>query len=212
VEKKQESSMKKSARKSAIQKSAGRKPSFRTVAPRQTAAVKKTGRLAVKMLMEDHEKVKKLFSKFESLKKQNAGPDEKAEIVRAACAALSLHDRLETEIFYPAIRPAIRDNDIMDEAEVEHDGVRALIAQLSRMKSDDDLYDARFTVLAEQVRHHVREEESIMFAEARKAAIDLDALGREMARRKREFETDAEQSPFGIMPTPVVERGVARLH
>jgi len=94
---------------------------------------------------------------------------------------------VEEEIFYPAVREAIGDGDLLDEAAVEHGSAKALIARLEGMEPGDDCYDATVTVLGEYVRHHVREEQREMFPEARKAAIDLKALGAQIAARKAEL-------------------------
>jgi hypothetical protein len=95
--------------------------------------------------------------------------------------------KVEEEIFYPAVRAAIDDDDLMDEADVEHAGARELIAQLEDMEPGDDHYDAKVTVLGENVDHHVKEEQDEMFPKARKAKLDLAALGAAMLERKREL-------------------------
>ena len=135
------------------------------------------------MLMTDHKKVKKLFSKFDKLKEQG-GDEDKSAIVDKICSELKIHAELEEEIFYPAVREAIEDSDLMDEALVEHAGAKNLIAQLEDANPDDDLYDAKVTVLGEQINHHVKEEEGEMFPKAKKAKVDTKALGATMHKRK----------------------------
>jgi hemerythrin superfamily protein len=138
---------------------------------------------AIAMLMGDHKKVKKLFAEFDKLKEQGSD-DEKSAIVEQICNELKIHTELEEEIFYPAVRKAIDDADLMDEALVEHAGAKELIAQLEEASPDDDLYDAKVTVLGEQIEHHVKEEEGDMFPKAKKANVDTEALGARMLKRK----------------------------
>jgi hemerythrin superfamily protein len=138
---------------------------------------------AIAMLMADHKKVKKLFADFDKLKDEGSDED-KAAIVDQICNELKIHTELEEEIFYPAVRKAIDDSDLMDEALVEHAGAKDLIAQLEGASPDDDLYDAKVTVLGEQIDHHVKEEEGDMFPKAKKAKVDTEALGATMLKRK----------------------------
>ena len=138
---------------------------------------------AIAMLMADHKKVKKLFSDFDKLKEEGSDED-KSVIVNQICNELKIHTALEEEIFYPAVRKAIDDSDLMDEALVEHAGAKDLIAQLEDASPDDDLYDAKVTVLGEQIDHHVKEEEGEMFPQAKKAKVDTKALGATMLKRK----------------------------
>jgi hemerythrin superfamily protein len=138
---------------------------------------------AIAMLMADHKKVKKLFSDFDKLKEEG-GDENKSAIVNQICNELKIHTELEERIFYPAVRKAIDDSDLMDEALVEHAGAKELIAQLEDASPDDDLYDAKVTVLSEQIDHHVKEEEGQMFPKAKKANLDTEALGATMLKRK----------------------------
>ncbi len=144
---------------------------------------------AIGMLMADHKKVKKLFADFKKLKEEG-GSDEKATLVDQICTELQVHTALEEEIFYPAVRNAIDDADLMDEALVEHAGAKNLIAQLEEMSTEDDLYDAKVTVLSEQIEHHVREEEGDMFKKARKTDLDMSTLGAKMLKRKQALMTE----------------------
>jgi hemerythrin superfamily protein len=138
---------------------------------------------AIALLMADHKRVKKLFSDFDKLKEEGSDED-KAAIVDQICSELKIHTELEEEIFYPAVRKAIDDSDLMDEALVEHAGAKDLIAQLEDASPEDDLYDAKVTVLGEQIDHHVKEEEGNMFPKAKKAKVDTEALGATMLKRK----------------------------
>ncbi|MDP9087585.1 MAG: hemerythrin domain-containing protein [Pseudomonadota bacterium] len=138
---------------------------------------------AITMLTADHKKVKKLFSDFDKLK-QNGSDEEKSAVVEQICNELTIHAELEEEIFYPAVREAIDEGDLMDEALVEHAGAKDLIAQLQDMDPEDDLYDAKVTVLGEQINHHVGEEEGEMFPKAKKSGVDTEALANQMLQRK----------------------------
>jgi len=140
---------------------------------------------ALAMLKADHDKVKKMFKDFEKLEANES--EEKAQLVRQACAELKVHTQLENEIVYPAVREAIEEDDLMDEALVEHQAAEELISQLEQMEPGDEMYDAKFTVLGEYVRHHVKEEQGEMFPEAKKSKLDLAALGERMRARKDEL-------------------------
>lgn len=142
---------------------------------------------AIDLLIKDHKDVKTLFKKFEGLSDRSRVGKE--NIVEQICHALTVHMHLEEEIFYPAVRKEIKDEDLMDEAIVEHAAAKDLIEQLLKMDAGDELYDAKVKVLSEQIEHHVREEEDDMFPKVRKAKIDLAALGVEMHASKEELET-----------------------
>lgn len=140
---------------------------------------------ALAMLKADHDKVKKMFKVFEKLNSDET--EEKAQLVKQACAELKVHTQLENEIVYPAVREAIDDDDLMDEALVEHEAAEELISQLEQMQPGHEMYDAKFTVLGEYVNHHIAEEQKEMFPAAKKAKIDLAALGEQMLARKQEL-------------------------
>jgi len=144
---------------------------------------------AFALLTSDHKLVKSLFKEFESLKDEG-DDDRKAALVEAICNELTVHAQVEEEIFYPALREAIDDEDLMDEADVEHASAKQLIAQLEQLQVGGDHYDAMVTVLGEYIDHHVKEEEGEMFSKARKADIDSAALGEEMAVRKAELKEE----------------------
>lgn len=145
---------------------------------------------AIALLKADHAEVKKMFKRFERMKEEG-GDDEKGELAGRICAALTVHAQIEEEIFYPAVRGAIDDEDLMDEAEVEHSGAKSLISQIESMQPGDPLYDAKVTVLGEQVDHHIKEEEGEMFTQVRESELDLEELGVEMMTRKGELEATA---------------------
>lgn len=149
-----------------------------------------TGTDAITLLTQDHKAVQKIFKEFDKLKQNGGNDEEKSELVTRACQELTVHAQIEEEIFYPAVRAAIEDEDLMDEAEVEHGTAKELIAQLESMEPGNDLYDARFTVLGEYINHHVKEEQDEMFPKARKAKVDLKALGEELLTRKQELRAE----------------------
>ncbi len=138
---------------------------------------------AITLLETDHREVEDLFDQFDSA----AGDGAKASIAQRICLALKIHAQIEEELFYPAARDKTGDNDLVDEAVVEHMGAKTLIAQIEAMKPGQPLYDAKVKVLSEQVRHHVEEEEGELFPEVRETRIDLDALGAKLAARKAEL-------------------------
>ncbi len=116
------------------------------------------------------------------------GPDEmkaKGECVAEICRELRVHARVEEDIFYPAVRAALKENELLDEAEVEHDVARELMEQLESMRPGDDLYDATVTVLAEYVEHHIKEEQDEMFPKVRQAKVDTVDLGDAIAQHKQ---------------------------
>lgn len=142
---------------------------------------------AIALLTEDHKKVKKMFTDFDKLMQSDGKEEEKGMLVAEICKELTVHTRIEEEIFYPAVREAIDDDDLMDEADVEHSGAKDLIAQLEKMQPGDDHYDAKVTVLGENIDHHVKEEQEEMFPKAKKAKLDLADLGAQMLERQQEL-------------------------
>ena len=150
---------------------------------------------AIALLKADHRKVEELFEEYES-SKDEAEDDAKAELVAKICLELTIHATLEEEIFYPAAREALdeEDADMLDEAEVEHTSVKVLIADLAEMQPSDQLYDAKVKVLSEYVKHHVQEEEGEIFPSVRESEVDLAALGEEVTTRKQELLDEYQQS------------------
>jgi len=148
------------------------------------------GQDAFALLTADHKAVKTLFKQFESLGEADETEVQKATLVEKICNEIRIHAQIEEEIFYPAVRAAIDDDDVMDEADVEHASAKDLIAQIEQMAPGDDHYDAKVTVLGEYIDHHVKEEEGEMFPKARKADIDGTALGEELLARKSELKAE----------------------
>jgi len=152
---------------------------------------------AVALLKEDHRTVEDLFSQFEKA----SGEGRKQKLATQICLELSVHAKIEEEIFYPACEGKVEE-DLLKEAYVEHDGAKLLIAEILAGEPSDEFYDAKVTVLQEQIEHHVKEEEQRLeglFAQARKADLDMDALGEQLAVRKQELT--AEYQANGI-PEP----------
>jgi hemerythrin superfamily protein len=143
---------------------------------------------AIKLLIADHKEVKALFKDYEKLVDDEADSADKQQLAEQICVMLTAHATVEEEIFYPAAREALgEEEDLVDEATVEHASAKDLIAQIQASSPDDDLYDAKVTVLGEYIDHHVKEEENEMFPKLKKADIDLAALGEEIAVRKEEL-------------------------
>jgi hypothetical protein len=135
---------------------------------------------ACALLKKDHDTVKELFDQFE----KSEGRRARKKIVDQALTELKVHAAIEEEIFYPAVRKPVG-KDIMNEADEEHHVAKVLIAELESMDGQEDHYDAKFMVLAENVRHHIKEEEGEMFGKVKDTAIDFEALSKEMLRRKK---------------------------
>jgi hypothetical protein len=137
---------------------------------------------AVSLLKADHKKVKALFTQFENAENRR----EKKKIVAAALVELKLHAAIEEEIFYVAVRRTVG-KDVMNEADEEHHIAKILIAELESMDGSESHYDAKFTVLAENVRHHIKEEESEMLPKAQTMKLNFEKLGAQMAERKQQL-------------------------
>ena len=151
---------------------------------------------AVALLKSDHRAVEELFARFENVK----GKAAKAKIARQVCMELMVHATCEEEIFYPAVRDFV-DEETHDEAYVEHDGAKVLIAEILRGSPEDEFYDAKVKVLSEMIKHHVKEEEQRdgLFAQAKKGDVDMRALGQQLAARKMQLTAEFKRN--GI-PTP----------
>ena len=145
---------------------------------------------ATHVLANDHRIVEDLFSKYAAA----SGKDAKARIAQEICRELKIHAQIEEEIFYPALEGKV-DEDLLKEAYVEHDGAKLLINEIAAGGPEEEFYDAKVTVLKEEIEHHVREEEKErdnMFQQARAADVDLNALGEQLMARKKELMKLAE--------------------
>ncbi len=143
---------------------------------------------AITLLKEDHKKVKDIFEQFEKAKSD----DKKHELAEQALKELEIHTVIEEEIFYPAAREALGEegSDILDESEEEHRVAKTLVEDLKQNHQNDEHFEAKFTVLAENVRHHIKEEEGEMFPDIRETDLDLKMLGEQMMARKQELMSD----------------------
>ena len=141
---------------------------------------------AIALLKEDHRTVEELFKQFENAR----GDGRKEKLAQQICLELSVHAAIEEEIFYPACEGKVEE-DLLKESYVEHDAAKVMIAEImAGQGSDDEFFDSKVKVLQEEIEHHVEEEEKRMeglFAQARKAELDLDALGEQLAARKQEL-------------------------
>jgi len=153
---------------------------------------------AIALLKADHRKVEQLFEKFESAR----GAEQKQHLAEQICTELTVHTIIEEEIFYPACKEKIEDDDLVEEAFVEHDGAKVLVAELEAGSPDEEFYDAKVSVLSEMIKHHVKEEEKRsegLFAKAREAGLDMEELGARMKSRKEQL---MEQFKTGGLPPP----------
>ena len=148
---------------------------------------------AIALLKDDHRKVEDLFAQFEKA----SGDGRKEKLASQICLELSVHAAIEEEIFYPACEGKV-DEDLLKESYVEHDAAKVMIAEISSGKGEtDEFFDSKVKVLQEEIEHHVEEEEKRLeglFAQARKAGLDMDALGEQLAARKLELLTTYEAS------------------
>ena len=150
---------------------------------------------AVALLKADHREVEALFKEFTKTEART----HKLQLAQNICSSLRVHTAIEEEIFYPAFLAATRATEIHDEAQVEHDGAKKLIAEIEGAKPGDPLFDARVKVLSEMIKHHVREEERFggMFSKARRSKLDLDALGDRLQARKKELMASPAKRAIG---------------
>ena len=164
----------------ATKKKSTRKQSSGGKSPTSTI---KVGPDAVKLLKDDHAKVKGLFADFEHARTDQ----QKVKLATSICQELTVHTTVEEELFYPAARAALDDDDMLDEADVEHQSAKELISQIESGKPGQDMWEAKVKVLGEYINHHVKEEETEMFPAVRKTDVDLKALGAQIQARKQEL-------------------------
>jgi hemerythrin superfamily protein len=155
----------------------------------------RAGKDACDLLDADHRAVKKLFKEYEELtqSRSRTAAQKKMDLARQICHELTVHAQIEEEIFYPAVRAALKDTDALDEAEVEHQSAKDLIAQIEAESEADEKFDAKVKVLGEYIDHHVKEERNEIFPKARAARkLDLVAMREELAQRKEELMAEME--------------------
>ena len=139
---------------------------------------------ATALLKADHRRVSELFDQYEHTR----SPAKKKTLVASICMELGIHAKAEEEIFYPAVKAALKDKEMVPEAIVEHASLKELMAQVEGKEPDGEMFDAKIKVLSEYVKHHVKEEETEMFPKARKTKLDMKALGAQIAARKDELK------------------------
>lgn len=180
-------------RKSATRKTTQRKStaSRRAVPPAIARAAREMSKMmegqsapsdAIALLEKDHREVEAMFEKFETLESKA----EKGQLAAKICLALTVHTMIEEELLYPPAHDEIEE-DVVDEAIVEHNGAKQLIAEIEAMKPSEHLYDAKVKVLSEYIKHHVKEEQDEMFPQLRSSDIDLEDLGEQLMQRKVEL-------------------------
>ncbi len=150
---------------------------------------------AIALLKADHRKVEDLFEKYEKSR------GKKADLAKKICTELLIHTAIEEEILYPACKGVV-EMDMLDEAYVEHDGAKLMIAEIESGTPKDAFYDAKVKVLSEEIKHHVKEEEQRdgLFAQLRKSDVDLEALGKKMQARKGELAAKFKKTG---LPAPI---------
>lgn len=163
-------------------------PSSPKNAPAKSATTSSSGKGpdAVALLKAGHRTVEKLFAQFESAKDE----DRKTALADKICLELRIHMQIEEEIFYPTSREFLKNEDIVDEAVVEHAAAKDLMDEIEAMNAGDDLYDAKVKVLSEYIEHHVKEEEGELFPKCRKSSMDLPTIGGQMSERKKALMTE----------------------
>jgi len=168
---------------------AAKSSSAKSKSAKPRKATRRTGTrdpLAIRLLKQDHREVEKMFDEYEQLESDS----EKQALFDKIALALKVHTRIEEEILYPESRGEVED-DLIDEAYVEHDGAKKLIAEIEAMKPGQEFYAAKVKVLGEYIKHHVKEEEQPggFFAQAKKGDEDLEAMGERLKARKEELMT-----------------------
>lgn len=138
---------------------------------------------ALTLLRADHKHVSELFEKYEGARTSA----QKKSIVREICTELEVHASIEEEIFYPAVKAALKDKELVPEATVEHASLKDLIAQIKDVEPDGEMFDAKVKVLSEYVKHHVKEEQNEMFPKVKDSDLDLSELAEQMKQRKEEL-------------------------
>ncbi len=167
------------AKKTAAKKTTAKRPASK----KSTRSATPNSVDATRLLRADHRTVSDLFEQYEATR----STAKKRKLVEQVCAELTVHAQIEEEIFYPAVKQALKDKELVPEATIEHASVKHLIAQIEGVEPEGEMFDAKVKVLSEYVKHHVKEEEGEMFKKARATRLDLVALGEQMAARKQEL-------------------------
>jgi hemerythrin superfamily protein len=143
---------------------------------------------AIQLLKADHREVERLFKQFEDA----SGDERRMQLSERICMELKIHTEIEEEIFYPACREFLKEDEIVNESIVEHQAAKDLIQEIRGMDPSDEMFEARMTVLQEQIEHHVEEEEKELFPQVQKTDIDLKGIGEQLMRRKTELQEQME--------------------
>lgn len=156
-----------------------------SIATKKSAATEQPPKAieATKMLRADHKLVDELFEQYEHARSTK----KKKELVEKICSELTIHALLEEEIFYPAVKQALKDKELIPEATIEHDTLKKLIAEVEGKEPDGEMFDARIKVMSEYVKHHVKEEHTEIFPKAKSTSLDLKKLGAQMMERKEQL-------------------------
>ena len=158
-------------------------------AARKSAAARQPD--AIALLKADHKKVSELFDQYE----KSRSATKKQAIVATICRELSIHAMVEEELFYPAVKAALKDKELVPEAIVEHATLKEFIAKVDGKLPDGEMFDAHIQVMGEYVKHHVKEEQTEMFPKARKTKLDMVDLGQRILERKAELLADPDSIP-----------------
>lgn len=158
---------------------------------RRTTATRSANPDAIALLKEDHQRVSALFDEYA----KSRSATKKQAIVSKICQELAIHAMIEEEIFYPAVRAALKDREFVPEALVEHATLKEFIAKVEGRMPDGDMFDAHIQVMGEYVKHHVKEEQTEMFPKAKRSKLDMKQLGARLAARKQELKASAGALP-----------------
>ena len=170
----------------ASRKTAAAKATRKAPAKTSRASSTSSGQDAIGLLRADHKRVSDLYEQYESTR----SAAKKKTIVASICLELSVHAQVEEEIFYPAVKAALKDKELIPEAQVEHASLKELIAQVKDKEPDGEMFDAKIKVMSEYTKHHVKEEQNEMFPKAKNTRLDMKELGARIAARKEELMAD----------------------
>ncbi|AYQ26844.1 MULTISPECIES: hemerythrin domain-containing protein [unclassified Polaromonas] len=157
----------------ATKTSTSKSPASKAAAPKEATA----------LLRADHKLVSDLFEQYE----KSRSTSKKKDLVAQICKELTVHAQVEEEIFYPAVKAALKDHELIPEANVEHATLKDLIAQVEGIEPDGEMFDAKIKVMSEYVKHHVKEEQNEIFPKARATSLDMTELGEQITARKQEL-------------------------
>ena len=164
----------------------------KTASSRSRSAARKTSasrqKDAIQLLKADHREVERLFRDFQTA----SGDERKMQLCRKICMAFMVHAQIEEELVYPTARDFLKDDEIVNEAVVEHNAAKDLVEQIRGMEASDEMFDAKMQVLQEQIEHHVKEEETEFFPKIQKTDMDLKGIGQEITVRKKQLMAQAE--------------------